>query len=122
MERAKAAKLRGWAQVLAQVAAVLLALAALVTALKGNGTTKAAYEEHDKAIVQNQQAVTTTHEQLEALRTYVDEHQNSHQAIIVPLPDAGANYAAIMSVTLDAGPPKVAPLPPPAQSRPFNAL
>jgi len=115
-------KLRGWAQVLAQVAAVLLALAALVTALKGNGTTKAAYEEHDKAIVQNQKAVTTTHEQLEALRTYVDQHQNAHEAIIVELPEAGAGRAAILAVGLDASPPKVAPLPPPAQSKPFNAL
>lgn len=116
------AKLRGWAQVLAQVAAVLLALAALVTALKGNGTTKAAYEEHGRAIEQNQNAVTTTHEQLEALRTYVDQHQNAHEAIIVELPDAGSGRAAILSVGVEAGPPKVAPLPPPAQSKPFNAL
>jgi hypothetical protein len=116
------AKLRGWAQVLAQVAAVLLALAALVTALKGNATTKAAYEEHDRSIVQNQQAVSTTHEQLEALQHYVDEHQNAHQAIIVELPEAGTGRAAILAVDVDGGPPKVAPLPPPAMSRPFNAL
>jgi acyl-CoA synthetase (NDP forming) len=117
VDHAKVAKLRGWAQVLAQVAAVLLALAALVTALKGNGTTKAAYEEHDRAIVQNQHAVATTHEQLEALQRYVDEHP---QTIIST--DAGEGRVVVMSVGSDAGPPKVAPLPPPAQSRPFNAL
>src|SRR5271154_1485837 len=130
------AKLRGWAQVLAQVAAVLLALAALVTSLKGNSAAKeahdtatathdvvkTAYEEHGKAIEQNQQAVAVTHEELEALRTYVDQHQNVHEAIVTPKPSAGEGRVVVMSIGSDAGPPKVAPLPPPAMSRPFNAL
>jgi hypothetical protein len=115
-------KLKEWAQVLGSVASILFAAAAFVTALKGKDTTKAAYEEHDKAIVQNQQAVATTHEQLEALQKYIDEHQNAHEAIIVEHPDAGTGRAAILAISSDAGPPKVAPLPPPTQSRPFSSF
>jgi hypothetical protein len=130
------AKLRGWAHVIGSVASVIFAAAAFVTALKGNSTAQAAhdtatqthevvktaYEEHDKAIVQNQQAVAVTHEELEALRTYVDQHQNVHEAIVTPKPSAGEGRVVVMSIGADAGPPKVAPLPPPAMSRPFNAL
>ena len=122
------AKLRGWAQVLAQVAAALLALAALITAWKepraqeAAAKTQTAYGEHDKAIVQNQHDVAVTHEELEALRTYVDQHVNVHEAIVTPLPDAGVGRVVVMSVGSDAGPPKVAPLKPQTPPRDFSAL
>jgi len=120
--RERREKLRGWVSFIGAISGLIIALAALITAIKGGSTAKAAYEEHSRVITENQGAVAETHEQLEALRQHVDEHENAHQAIIVELPDAGTGRAAILSVGVHDGPPKVAPLKPQAPPRPFSAL
>lgn len=106
------------------IAGLVLAAASFVTAIRESGAkagAKAGYEEHSKVIAENQNAVAATHEDLEALRRYVSEHQAAHEVVVVAKPDAGEGHVVVTSVG-DAGPPKVAPLKPQAQLRPFEAL
>jgi hypothetical protein len=113
-------------------AAVLLAAAALVTALRPppEDAAKAGYLELTKAILETQEETRTNHEDLEKLREFVADYAEQHKVVSIETPvDAGAAGAppvqtqtVVRNVTAfaapdAAAPPPMGPFKPPAKPR-----
>lgn len=126
----RSASLRGWA-------ALVLACAGLVTAAgtalrkPPEDAARAGYLELTKAILDSQAAEKQNHEDLVALRAFLDAYTKGHEVVVAPvtppLPsppvDAGAAQLVHASAPASANPPPhVTPLPPPRLVRAFDSL
>jgi hypothetical protein len=122
------------------IAAVLIALAGLVTAFGAvlhkppEDAARAGYLELTKAILDVQAVEKQNHDDLEALREYVRGYTREHDVVTTPLAPASSSPAAPMvpvakpvvvhaSAPASASPPPIiAPLRPPAVPRNFDHL
>lgn len=110
-------------------AAVLLAVAALVTALRPQpeDAAKASYLELTKAILETQEESKSNREDLEKLRKFVAEYVEQHKVVAIETPvDGGAGAPPAQTVVKSvvafaapdaAAPPPLAPVKPPAKPR-----
>jgi hypothetical protein len=120
------------------IAAVTLSAAALVTALATasrrppEDAARAGYLELTKALLDVQAVERQNHEDVVALRKYVDEYTREHEVLTVPVQPAysGVPQAALPPPAIvrayaapsASPPPAIAPLGPPAAPKKFDSL
>jgi hypothetical protein len=104
--------------------------AALIVALTGLGTAlwrkppeeaaKAGYIELTTAIIESQAAEKQNHEDIVALRTYLENYSNGHEAVVTPVPTASTavprpfvapapTTVVVHAIASAAPPPPIAP-------------
>jgi hypothetical protein len=123
------------------VAGILVGAAALITAVlaifRPETAARAGYDEHERALIGVEAVERQNHEDIVALRSYIDTYTKGHEVVVAPVVttppspspsspvrvDAGAPQLVHASAPADAAPPPhVAPLPPPRQARSFDSL
>lgn len=117
----RASELRGWAALAIALGGLTTALGAVIRKPPEEGA-RAAYLELTKSILDSQAAERQNHEDILALRGFVESYAKGHEVIVAPV-DAGAPQVVHASAPASAAPPPhVAPLKPQAPPRPFEAL
>lgn len=110
--------LKSWANVIATVAALITALAAATK--PPDPAPKASYEELKKAVEQNSQDNLRNHEDIAAMRAYIEGYmrgaapQQTQPVLSASTLRQPASYGAIRAMT----PPPTSPPPPPEVHRP----
>jgi hypothetical protein len=112
------ARLKGWAAIILAVGGLCTAVGAVVRKPPEEAA-RAGYVELTKAILDSQENERKNHEDVAALRLYLDGYVRSHETLVVPLVEAGVGVPSTAGVSTvrayaaasAAPPPTVRPLP-----------